>query len=312
MANDFYTPEQVAALALALVTDDIAIAATFNRDYEDDFGGGRGHSVNVKVPTALKARNRDLDDVTNKIVLDSLTETVRPISLSTHAYSAVGMSEKDMSLDLENFGKQVLAPQALGVAEDIEDTAVAALQAVTETTSIAYSATNPDKTFVAVRKVLRDSGLPASGLYAAMGTQIYADLLDADLIKDTSKSGSTEALREASVGRLRGFNLIESNRLEEDEIVFYHRASFTLAVRAPKVPSGANAGASVSSNGFAMRHIFDYDADVTQDRSVVSTFVGAANIPVFKPKPLSGSTPQDGSVLEVASAIRVLASTVPA
>lgn len=284
MANTFYTPEQVAKVAVALASEESYLSALISRNFEQDLfgGGGRGRTVNVKVPTALVGRSRGLDDVTNKIVLDTISETTVPITLGRHAYSAVGLSEGERNLDLTNFSAQVLKPQMEAVVWDIEDEIRAALQALTLDTSIAYDAAAPSKTFTAIRKVLRDRGVPTSNLVTVVGTQVYADLLDAKEITDASQSGSTEALREGNVGKVRGFTVVEHADLAEGEICAFHRDAFTLAVRAPSVPEGASFGAQVSERGFNLRYLRDYDADVTQDRSIVSTFVGVKAMPFYK------------------------------
>lgn len=280
MANTFYTPEAVARLAIALVTDDMVLASTVNRDFEADFGGGKGDTVNVRVPAVLTGRTRGLA-ATDAITVDSITESSVPVALTEHAYSAVRLSDADLTLNLEDFGRQVLAPQTLAIAEYIEDTVVEQMQSVAQHTTIAFGS-DVAATFADARKALRDMGVPSGNLYAAVGTGIAADILKSDLFRKVDWAGTDGALREAVIGKIHGFTVIESNRLAEDEAVFYHTAAFTLAVRAPRVPEGVTYGASVSANGFAARQIRDYDPTTLADRSVVSTFIGAAVMPLKK------------------------------
>jgi hypothetical protein len=277
MANEFYKPEAVARLGVALVTEDFVLAQTVNRDFEAEFGGRIGMTVNVKVPAVLQARTRGLK-ATGEIETDNLAESSVPVALTTHAYSAVVLDDEDLTLEIEDFGAQVLAPQSLAVANYIED-AIAAEMSAVAASSITWDA-DPTKTFVDVRKALRDLQVPSDNLYAAVGTGVAAELLKSDALKRVDASGSSDALRNAVIGRIAGFTVIESNRLAEDEAVFYHRAAFTLAVRAPQVPAGVTYGASVAGQGFAMRHVRDYDSKVLADRSIVSTFVGMATMPL--------------------------------
>jgi hypothetical protein len=316
MANTFVDPTSVVRLGLALVVQDLVLAATMNRDYESDFGGGKGSTVNVRVPAVLAARDRGLHD-TGAITADEILEDTVPVALTGSVYSAVFVDDADLTLSVEDFGRQVLAPQVLAVVENLETKAAAAMQGLAETTSIAYDAAAPEKTFTAARKALRDLGVPASGLFAAVGTGVYSDLLNAKAITDVSQSGSTGALREATVGKVRGFEVIESNRLADDEMVFYHKAAFTIAVRAPKVPDGVSFGEAKAEKGFAMRWIKDYDSATTRERSVVSTFVGVKSMTVAttaKQGPLLAdgvtANPDEGKAVRVTPALRVLGSTV--
>ncbi|AYN59094.1 major head protein [Arthrobacter phage Yang] len=284
MANTFYTAEQVAKVAVAMATQDSYLGALVNRNFENDLlgGGGKGRTVNVRIPSALIARTRGIDDISTNIVLDQLTESTVSVTLGEHLYNAVALSEGDLSLNLENFSKQVLAPQVDAVVDSVEEEVAAALRAITLDTTIAWDAANPVATFTKIRQELRKRGVPQTGLNVVVGTNVYAALLDAKAITDASESGSTAALRDGNVGQIRGFQIVESTRVDDDEIVAFHRDAFTLAVRAPIVPAGAAFGQSVSQGGYSLRYLRDYDVMKTVDRSMVSTFAGVAAMPLYK------------------------------
>lgn len=285
MANEIYTPGEAAEVAANLLAEDTTLAALVSHNYEDDLlGGGKGGApIGIKMPTTLIARERGIDDVTNRIVLDEIRETRRTVNLSrVHDYSAVGVTEGDLNLRLTDFAAQVLKPQAEAVADSIEHKTAEALLAVPLTDNGTFDPANPVPYFTRLRKSLRDNGVPQSGLQVVVGTAVYASLLDAKAITDASESGSTEALREGGIGRLRGFTLIESTRVPDDEILAFHRDAITLVTRAPAVPAGASFGARVTARGFNLRYLRDYAADVTEDRSIVSTFSGVGILPVFK------------------------------
>lgn len=303
MAHTFVNPDQVVRTGIALVRDDLVLAQTVNRDYEAEYGGGRGSSVNVRIPATLAARTRALG-ATAAITTDELTESTVAVALDIEAYSAVDVTDAVLSLNIEDFARQVLAPQTMSLVEYIENKVAAEMTALDETTTIAWDATAPAETFTAARKALRKLGIPAAGLYAACGVDVYAALLDSGVM-DAPQSGNADALLNAEVRRLRGFNIFESNRLEDGDIVFYHRDAFTLAVRAPKIPAGVASGRSLAENGFALRWIQDYDSSTLQDRSVVSTFVGTQAMTVKHLK-------ADGTTEMVTPAIRVDTTTIPA
>lgn len=284
--NDF-APEDSANLALELLEDEVLIAKTFATDFAANFAGKRGSSVDVNIPTALFARSRNIDDTTNQIIIDSIGSATRSVTLDTLVYQAIGLSVKDMSLDLENFGEQVLAKQVAAVGRDIEARAVTAVKAIPALNpatagSPTYDPAQPQKLFTALRKRLRDAGLPQNGLVALVGTRVYADLINAKAIEDVSQSGSNAGLRDAAVGRVKGFNILESTELGEDEVAVYHNDTFQLVVRAPEAPKGAPFAASVAGRGFAMLHDMGFDTRYRQDVSVVSTIVGVIQLPTFR------------------------------
>ncbi|MDG4792695.1 P22 phage major capsid protein family protein [Micromonospora sp. WMMD1082] len=304
MPHDFVIPEQVLRTAIALVRDDLGTAGTFNRDYEDNFGGGKGTVVNVRVPATLKARRRLLSADGTPITVDTIEEDTVPVAMTHHVYSAVDVSDVQMRMDIESFARQVVVPQVRGIVEDIENFAVETLQALPESVGLPYDPEKPHLLFTRARKILRDLGLSADGLWAACGTGVYADLVDANAFTSVSESGSAEALRNANVGRVRSFNTVENNRLADDEVVFYGRDSFTLAIRAPFPPDGAAFSASDSANGFAMTWVKDYDSQVLKDRSVFQTYIGTKAMQVKR-------LDKSGTTSLVTPALRVLTGTEP-
>jgi hypothetical protein len=285
MANAFQTPAQAAEVLANLVAEDALLSALVSRNFENDLmGGGKGGApVFIKQPTTLVARSREIDDTTNSIVMDEIAESGVTINLDRkHDYSAVPLTEKDLNLNLKDFTAQVLRPQASAVVDLLEHKVAETLRSVPLNTATRYSATNPVATFTQIRKTLRENGVPLDGINVLVGTKVYADLLDAQAITDVSQSGSTAALREAGVGRVRGMNVVESLRVDDGEILAFHRDAVTLVTRAPEVPTGAAFGATIAEKGFSLRYLRDYLAEKTLNRSFVSTFSGVAILPTYK------------------------------
>ena len=48
---------------------------------------------------------------TNPIVLDDIAETSVPVVLDSHPYSAVAVTDEELTLDIADFGVQVLNPR---------------------------------------------------------------------------------------------------------------------------------------------------------------------------------------------------------
>ncbi|WWV91840.1 major head protein [Microbacterium phage phiMiGM15] len=288
MAHTFdYDAAQVAVVTAKFVEQDSFLSALVSRNYQDEFlaPGTANRPIKIKYPTTLFARERGIDNITDSIQMDEIVESSTTINLDKKmVYSAVPLSEGDLNLKLKDFSSQVLKPQTAAIAEDIEHRLSEKLLAVPAPTDFTatYDATNPVAYFTKLRKHLRDNGVPQAGIQLVVGTGIYADLLDAKAITDVSESGSTAALREGQVGKVRGFTVVESTRLSDFEILAFHRDAVTLVTRAPAVPAGASFGASANDGGYSMRYLRDYDAVKTVDRSIVATFVGVGILPTFK------------------------------
>lgn len=291
MSNAFENATHIAEVAAKLVGSDLVLARELSRDFEAGFSGKHGATVRVRVPGAVEAGVKPIYDRTTPLAVAEIIEQGLDVTLSDHVHSNVSLSEGDLSLSIEDFASQVLLPQSRAIVKHIERATVTALQATPETTGITYDPDNPAATFTAIRKQLRTNGVGTEEtLVAAVGSSVYADLLDYN-----------EDIASDEQARVRGFRVIESSRLLDEEIVGFVRPAFALVVRAPEVPQGAPFGASVKADDFALRYIRSYDGTVAADRSLVSAFVAVAPMPIAVDR-------EDGTVdlVQHGGAVRVL------
>ncbi|MDF2554237.1 MAG: hypothetical protein K0R60_132 [Microbacterium sp.] len=279
MANTFNLDiDTIAVIAAKLVGRDFNLASLISRDVEAEFAPGKGNKVRVPVPAAIPTRTRGVYDKTTALVADELSEQFIEVTLADHIYNLAVLSDGDLSLNIAEYSRQVLAPQTRAIAAKIEALTAATMSATPETASIAYSAATPAKAFTAARRALRDNGVPGDAiLRAAVGSSVYADLLDAPVGQGFDADG-----------KVRGFEVIESTRLDAADIVAFVPQAFTLVARAPQVPNGAAYGASITTpvfddeHGarFAVRVVNDYDSNVAADRSLVGTFAAVQAMPL--------------------------------
>jgi len=279
MANTFLTPEQIAAAAMGLLRRDIVLPATVSRTAEANFRAGSGATVNVRRPGTATARvyTDEMRNAGTPITVDEITETMLPIVLDTHIYSAVACTDEQLTLDIASFGAQVLEPQTSVVSESAENRLAQVLNGMPVEGTI--DAANVHPAIIDARRRLNLANVPQGDRYLVVSADVEAAILtDADrrlVAYDGGGNASQQALREAIIGRLYGFTVLVSNALTPGTAVAYHRDAFTFALRAPVVPDGATFGQSVADRGVAMRWLRDYDAAFLRDRSIVSVFAGA-------------------------------------
>ncbi len=287
MPNTFLKPETISRTALGLLRRELILPRLVTRLGIEDFRGAKNDTVNVRVPARLTAREYEWRTRTNPIVLDDISETSVPVVLDSHPYSAIAITDEELTLDIADFGIQVLNPQVLAVAEELEALVAVAIEGApydpaqfvdyTETADGAGAAFY--KALVDARKILNDAHVPAEGRFVALGSTVEAAVLKEDAFRKVNEAGSSDALREAVIGRAAGFTIIGNVQgLSPDFAVAAHRSAFAFANVAPEVPDGATAGGGMVFDGFALRWIRDYDPSYLRDRSVVSSFAGAASV----------------------------------
>lgn len=283
MANSIYTPQQAARSALAALRWLTSLPRTVRQDFSTEFVSGRGATVDVRKPInagAAKTYTAANRAARAAIEFNDLTDDVVPVQLTDQVYNAVRLPDNFMTFTIEDLERQVLIPQAESVVDALTAPLVAEMVAIAgdASTIVTADGANALKVVTAARKILNDRKVPFANRTLAVGTELASDFLNLKELTDASQSGSDGALREAIIGRLRGFLVIEDPALPEDVGVAYHMDAFAHVTRPSRQPEGAAKSAVVAQDGFSLRWIQHYNPNQLEDQSVVDTFVGAETL----------------------------------
>ncbi|HET8581765.1 MAG TPA: P22 phage major capsid protein family protein [Jatrophihabitans sp.] len=276
MPNTFLKPQTIAATALGLLQRDIVLPGLVWTDAVADFAGKFGDTVTVRIPAQTASRKRNLRATGSgrNVTMDSLTETGIDVKLDTDVYNAIPVTDEELTLDISDFGAQILAPQTRAIAEGLENELAACMAGASYATSVELDPAGMYNGAVDVRQALNDANVPKGARAIVVGSAIEAAFLKDPQFVRADQSGSDQALREALIGRVAGFDVYQSNAIATDAGYAFHRTAFIMATRAPRVPDGASFGQSTSYAGLAMRWLRDYDFTSTTDRSLVDTYCG--------------------------------------
>lgn len=277
MANAFLKAEVVVRQMLGVLKREVVLPNLIYRQSGSDFKGAKNDTISIRVPAYTAARTRTMRSGT-PITVDELSETKVDLTLDTHIYKAVGISDEELTLDITDFGEQVTQPSMEAVGRGIEDALVTEMSGATYSKTIEVDNTNPYDSIVDARKALNDARVPKAGRVLAVGSQIEARLLKSDKLSRVDASGSDSALRDATLGKIAGFTVVTPDGLAPDVGYAFHRTAFALSLQAPEVPGGASWGDSAEWGGLAMRLIRDYDFINVRDRLLVDIFAGTAAV----------------------------------
>lgn len=276
MSNSFLKPEVIANASVGVLDRELVLGRVVWSGSGIDFTGARGDTVSLRVPGRLPARELDWrGDPRGQVQMDSLAEQAVPVALNHHLYSAVPISDEELTLDIDNFGQRVLDPQVRAIATAIDSRIAAMIEDAPYETAIGdVSADDPYGSVIDARQALNQNNVPQSGRVLLVGAAFESALLKSDRLSRFDQSGSDTALRDATIGRMGGFTVVSSAAIDPNAAYAFVPSAFVVVTRAPVVPAGATFGASASFGGYSMRWIRDYDASYAQDRSMVSTFAG--------------------------------------
>lgn len=266
------TAKGISSLAVELLTRQLVLPNTVSRIPGGEFSGSNGDTITVRVPQPGSSRVQATRGAT--IEYDDVVEIPVDVEL-THLYHGKLTSDEEMTLDIESFGRQVTRVQVDAVATGAEDALAGVMNGLDVDGALGVDL---DAEILEAREFLGDNNAPASDRFLAVSPGAATLLLQHDKFVKVNESGSTSALREAILGRLYGFTVVESNGLTGVRAVAYHRSGFAFANRVPVAPRGATESAVASSGGIGLRQIFQYVPDKLSDASVVSTFAGAAAV----------------------------------
>lgn len=279
MPNAFEKAEKLTATFLGLLERNVLLANLVSRDAGAEYTGAKNDTVNIKRPSRLAGAEQDLRaDNSAGITSENLNEWSIPVQLNRHVYSAVDLSDAELTLDVTDFGAQVLAPQAYSVTRRIEKLVAGALAGAPKAGDVYLGDRGAvRRALIEARKSLNKNDVPTVGRYAVIGTDVEASLLDDPNLVQVDQSGSSDVLREGTVGRLYGFTLVVSNDVAPGAIIAFHPSAYILVNRAPVVPASAQ-GASQSFEGLSARVMRDYNSHTASDRSFVSSYVGIGEV----------------------------------
>lgn len=283
MAVNILKADRIAAASLGLLEREIVLPALVWRDAAGDFAGAGGDTISIRVPARTQARTRPLRGTRGTasegegiITMDELTETKVDVTLDEDLYNAVPISDEELTLDISNFGQQVLAPQVRAVAEGLENKLAAEMVGASYATTLSLDTADPYNTLVDARVAMNKANIPMAERTCVVGADLEGVFLKSEHLSRADQSGSDSALRDAVIGRVAGFgNVYVSNALPADVGFCFHRTAYVLSMRAPAIPDGASYGASQSYQGLAMRWLRDYDFRNVQDRSLVDSYAGS-------------------------------------
>lgn len=288
MANDFITPSVIARTALATLYNTALLAPLVWRDFDPDFAGKQGDTVNVRKPAVFTAEEFSRNA---GITLQNIDEDSTTVALDKIADVSFAVTSEELLLEINSFDEQILSPASEAIAQKIDGDLAEKLVDAAEGSggggTVNGTQTTPHTALIDARTVLTRQKLPLSQRYGVFSPEATGALLKDDLFKGAEKSGTTDAQVEASIGRKFGIDTFESqvfgygpgDRGQADGVVF-HRHAVVLASRALQAPNGvaSNQVALANYKGLSLRTVMSYDVTKKQDVCSVDLLYGITTL----------------------------------
>jgi len=204
--NDALIPEVWSREALMTLMSNTVMAQLVHRDFSNNVAS-EGDVVNTSRPADFSGKRKtDADNVTDQ---DAVSPNI-PVPLDQHFHVSYVIKDGERSKALPDLLERYMEPAAREIAEKIDQVLcgqVARLQTYQVGEPGAVSELNVDQYILDADEKLNDNKAPKFGRYLVMSSRFNRSALGADIVTEADKRGDQgTALREASVGRIYGFD----------------------------------------------------------------------------------------------------------
>ena len=269
-------PEKLAAASAQVLEQELVLPNTFYREGFEAYQGAKDDTVNVRVEGLLPYRRYAFrNDRSEKIVTDVYSERTIAVTLADHFYNAAALTDEQKEWDLIGWGF-LLGKQGRAIAKGLNAQAQETIEGAPSEVVIGGSEANLVASITEARRVLNLFRVPGSR-FLVVGSDFEMAMQLDDKIQLASNSGdatASAALHDATIGRVKGFQVVLDNTIDPGSAYAYVDGGFVWANASPKVPDSIPFGSTASFDGVTMRLMRDYVADYLYDRQILDVWSG--------------------------------------
>lgn len=202
MANDFITLQTIARQALPRLIENLVFPNLVYRDFSSTYSD-LGDTIQIRKPVKLTAAEFD---ASSGVSYQDMKEESVLVKLDRLADVSAKASAVETALNISDLNRIFVEPAAVALAEKINSDGLMLYKDVP--TAVGTAGTTPSSLddLAAVRKALNVQLVPTAGRVAVWDPEADAKYSTVPAIVNAEKSGSTEALREGSIGRVMGLD----------------------------------------------------------------------------------------------------------
>lgn len=202
MGNEFITIKNIARQLLPRLIENLVFPNLIHKDYSNDFVTGQGATIQVKKPVILEAK--DFVEANGVTAQDVKEESVE-VTLDKLATVDVAFGALQRATNVDDLNRLFLEPAAVALAQKINSDGLTLYNDIPYVGGTAGTAPAALSDLTNARKILNIQKAPIAPRYALWDPEAEAKFLQLDTFVEADKSGTTEALRNGSLGRIMGF-----------------------------------------------------------------------------------------------------------
>jgi hypothetical protein len=244
LANVLLTVEDIARQSLLRLRNNLVMLPLVYRDHTYDIKN-KGDSVQVKRPPTFTAQ-----DFTGATTAQDIVESEVTVQLNKISDVTLEITSKQMTLNINDFNEQVTNPAMEAIAQKIDNELLGMYLDIPYFAGISGTTPSALDAFAAASRVLNVNKVPQGNRSGVWNPNALEKFGVIPAIVNAEKSGSTQALREGSIGRIQGMDNFMDQNVNTHIAGGYTSladAKVTAALGATVVPFTSTAGAAVTS-----------------------------------------------------------------
>ena len=195
MPNTILTPSIIAKEAIMRLKNNVVLAGLIHKDYSKEFVKGVGETITIPVPATFIAQ-----EYISSLVYQNITQGSVAITLSKILDVSFKVTSKELSLDIEDFGNLYVEGATDAFAQKIDELIAGLYVDIPYFVNVAGTPAVGD--LIDINKKMNINMVPIDNLRRLVVDPVtQAKYIGLDAFLNADKSGSTDTLREASMGR---------------------------------------------------------------------------------------------------------------
>ncbi|WP_408925874.1 P22 phage major capsid protein family protein [Corynebacterium sp. YSMAA1_1_F7] len=282
----FLTADIIAKQALATLHESLVVKPLIHTDLTKEFSKAKvGDTINIRKPAVFESKKFNR---AKGIEVQAANEESIPVKLDQFDDVSFQVTAEELALDIEDFDAQLLTPAMQAISGGIDVALLGLSDKVTATvgTEAGFEHNKPES-LIQAGAILDANKVPQEERFALVGPATKAHWLNTPILKQADQSGSTEALRRASLGNnVFGFDTYMTSNIKapadaqagdpSTEVgLAFHKSAFAFASAPLEVPAGA-AGHVETYDGISVRVVMQYDISKKATTVSVDTLYGVS------------------------------------
>jgi len=211
MANTLLTPSIIAREALANLYAQTVMLPLVHRDYSAEFAQ-IGDTLTIRKPATFTAQDFG---TAGSISIQNATESSTSVVMNKHYDVSFEVTSKEMSLSVDDFSAQFIAPAMEAHAQNIDQLLLGLYADVYESYGTAGTTPGTVADITGARQVLNSHNVPMMDRRFVVGPAADAKILQQEAFTNLQWNpvANADALNEAAIGRKFGFDFYTGNNV---------------------------------------------------------------------------------------------------